>query len=158
MTDTISLVGLDKAEVLAALYNRSQPQGMGFLHYTATPMTREEAAQCLETSQYFDYLKGRVMKVSLEGDELDPRLYDRDNGQGAAKQVIDELRRTGDTYPETSELSHKENTRRMAEKARENMGISSGPVGGPDGIVTFQLGLGDVSEQLSPKIDQILND
>ena len=30
MTEKISLVGLDKAEVLAALYNASRPLGMGF--------------------------------------------------------------------------------------------------------------------------------
>lgn len=37
---------------------------------------------------YFDYLQGRVMKVDLAGDELDPRLYDRDNGEGAARRAI----------------------------------------------------------------------
>ena len=39
---------LDKAEVLAALYNRAQPQGMGFLHYTPEDMTVEEAQVVLE--------------------------------------------------------------------------------------------------------------
>lgn len=65
-------------------------------------MTREEAAEWLakatreypngRTSIYFDYLKGRVMKVELAGDDVDPWLYDRDNGQGAFARVIDELR------------------------------------------------------------------
>ena len=41
---------------------------------------------------YFDYVKGRVMKVDLSGDEFSPRLYDRDNGQGAAEGVINALR------------------------------------------------------------------
>jgi len=54
-------------------------------------MTTEEAASLLESHTYFDYLKGRVMKVDLSGDELDPWLYDRDNGHGAAKRVIDSL-------------------------------------------------------------------
>lgn len=40
----ISLVNVDKAAYLAALYNASQPQGMGFMHYDPTPMTREQAA------------------------------------------------------------------------------------------------------------------
>lgn len=88
----ISIKGLDKAAVLAALYNASHPQGMGFLHYTTTPMQREEAAELLKESTYFDYLKGRVLKVSLGGEELDEFLYDRDNGTGAAERAIACLR------------------------------------------------------------------
>lgn len=92
MSDTINLKGLKKAEVLAALYNASHPQGMGLLHFEPTPMTAEEAESLLKEQTYFDYLKGRVMKVDLSGNTLDPWLYDRDNGQGAAQRVIDSLR------------------------------------------------------------------
>lgn len=88
----ISIEGLDKADVLAALYDNAKPQGMGFIHYTPAPMTREEAESCLQQTTYFDYVKGRVMKVELRTDDLDPWLYDRDNGPGAAKFVIDMLR------------------------------------------------------------------
>jgi len=28
------------------------------------------------------------MKVNLSGNELDPKLYDRDNGEGAAERAI----------------------------------------------------------------------
>ncbi|MDP3900712.1 MAG: hypothetical protein Q8Q23_06595 [bacterium] len=91
----IALAGLNKADVLAALYNASKPQGMGFMHYDPKTMTREEAESLLKQITYFDYLKGRVMKVNLEGDELDTCGYDRDNGQGAAEQAIAELRSTG---------------------------------------------------------------
>lgn len=87
----ISLEGLDKAEVLAALYNASHPQGMGFMAYEAEPMGREEAAALLDDCTYFDYLKGRVMKVDLSTDELDPYLYDRDNSNGAAALAIASL-------------------------------------------------------------------
>jgi hypothetical protein len=89
---TISLIGLDKAKVLAALYNASKPQGRGFMKYNPAPMTRETAEQLLQHGTYFDYLSGRVMKVDLSGDELDPWGYDRDNGQGAAKRVIAALK------------------------------------------------------------------
>jgi len=90
----VSIAGLDKALVLAALYNNSKPLGMGYLHFTPEPMTKEEAAVLLDdsTSKYFDYLKGRVMKVKIAGDELEPWLYDRDNGQGAAAAAIDSIR------------------------------------------------------------------
>ena len=98
MTETISIAGLDKAKVLAALYNNSRPLGLGHLHFTPEPMKEEEARALLaqqaddERGAYFDYLKGRVMKVRIGGDELNPSLYDRDNGDGAAARVIDALR------------------------------------------------------------------
>lgn len=104
----IPIIGLDKAEVLAALYNYAQPQGMGFMHFNPKLMTREEAQEEINWRQkeiddgyadqlYFDYLRGRVMKVDIAGDELDERLYDRDNGQGAAEKIITALREGGET-------------------------------------------------------------
>ena len=78
----------DKATVLAALYNRAKPQGMGFLHYDPKPMSIEEARELLTQQTYFDYCKGRVMKVNLSGTELDTRLYNRDNGHEAAECAI----------------------------------------------------------------------
>lgn len=92
----ISISGLNKAVVLAALYNNAQPQGLGFLHYNPEPMTTAQAEQVLESTTYFDYLQGRVMKVSLASDEyFNGRLYDRDNGQGAAARAIDAIREAG---------------------------------------------------------------
>lgn len=92
----VNIQGLDKAEVLAALYNRAQPQGMGFLHYIEGDMPTAEARDMLSQygpHPYFDYVKGRVMKVDLRSDvEFDPRLYDRDNGEGAAQGAIARLR------------------------------------------------------------------
>ena len=84
----ISIAGKNKAKILAALYNSAKAQGLGFLHFTPEPMTEEQAVELLEKTQYFDYLQGRVMKVDLSGDELNPRLYDRDNGQGAAEEAL----------------------------------------------------------------------
>jgi hypothetical protein len=95
----ISIEGLNKAQVLAALYNASKPLGMGIIHFDPKDMTEEEAQKEIDIrlefdSIYFDYLKGRVMKVDLTSDsEFDPYLYDRDNGEGAAQEVIDQLRK-----------------------------------------------------------------
>lgn len=86
--DRISLEGLDKAAVLAALYNASKPLGLGFLHFTPEPMTIEEARELLKKRTYFDYLKGRVMKIDLSGETLDPRPYDRDNGDGGRAATV----------------------------------------------------------------------
>lgn len=83
----------DKAEVLAALYNNATVQGMGFIKTKSGKMTKDEAADILGRSQtkYFGYLKCRVMKISLATDDLDTRLYNRDNGKGAAERAIEAL-------------------------------------------------------------------
>ena len=87
----IDISKLSKTQVLAALYDAAQPLGTGLLHYDPAPMSEEEAAELLEQTRYFDYVKGRVMKVDLSKSEFDPRLYDRDNGQGEAQRVINAL-------------------------------------------------------------------
>ncbi len=84
----IDISKMDKAEVLAKLYNHSQPLGTGFLHFTPEPMSVEEASELLAKQTRFDYLKGRVMKINLGSDTLDERLYDRDNGPGAAAYAL----------------------------------------------------------------------
>lgn len=95
---TINITGLDRAAVLASLFNNSQQQGMGFLQPRgAQPLSIEEAAGILAANPhgYFDYLHGRVLKVDLSGDDIDPWLYDRDNGQGALARAIDQVRQAG---------------------------------------------------------------
>lgn len=39
-------------------------------------------------------MKGRVLKVNLSSDHVNPWLYDRDNGQGAFARAIAHLRAT----------------------------------------------------------------
>jgi hypothetical protein len=41
----------------------------------------------------FDYLFGRVMKVNLNGNSFEERLYDRDNGPGAAQDAVERVRK-----------------------------------------------------------------
>lgn len=90
----IDITGIDKANILLALYNNSKPQGFGFLDYDKRPMTYDEAKGLLERQTYFDYIKGRIMKVDLSSDtEFDEWLYDRDNGAGAAKRALESLRK-----------------------------------------------------------------
>ena len=90
----VDIKGLNKAEVLAALYNNSKPQELGFLHFDPKEMTVAEAEEILKQTTDFDYLKGRVMKVNLSSDDgFEEWLYDRDNGNGAAQRAIDRLRK-----------------------------------------------------------------
>ncbi len=90
----MDIKGLNKAEVLAALYNNAKPQGMGFLQFTPEDIDANKAQQLLNTGMtYFDYVGGRVMKINLKHDEVSTWGYDRDNGEGAAENPIKHLRK-----------------------------------------------------------------
>ena len=84
---------MDKAEVLAALYNRATGLGMGLFNPNINQtMTKDEAQKILDTGQtYFDYHNGRVMKIDLSKDELRTDLYNRDNGNEAAEAALSKL-------------------------------------------------------------------
>ena len=84
----VDISNKDKAEVLAALYNNSHPQGMGFLQYDPEPMNIEQAHKILKQTASFDYLFGRVMKISLESNIVHTSGYNRDNGDCAAEHII----------------------------------------------------------------------
>lgn len=160
MSEMISLVGLDKAAVFAALYNGARAQGLGFLHYNPEVMTAEAARQRFGKAfgyfGYFDYVDGRVMKVDLSGDELDPWGYDRDNGHGAAEQIINALRITEDTNPEEAELIHKEGTRNAAILMNEHL-YDETVVDTENGIPSIRLGTSDVADLLKHTLDDILD-
>ena len=147
---TISLEGLDKAAVVPALYNASKPLGMGFLYYDPLPMTIEEARELLKESVDFDYLKGRVMKVYLGGDELDPWGYDRDNGQGAASRAISAL-----VAGDENQLreTHRTGVASAAKDARRIIGQQT-TIEKKDGIAYVNLGLSDVADVLGPATDK----
>jgi hypothetical protein len=111
MSELVSIVGLYRPAVLAALYNASTfragmrtPAGI-IASLTPDTMTEEQAeayiagqrcSTCGTRALRFDYVNGRVLKVNLAGDGFDPVLFDRDNGAGAAKQAIDALRERKD--------------------------------------------------------------
>ena len=138
MAEKVSIQGLNKAAVLAALYNNARAQGLGFLQYDAKPMTVEDAQGHLDRGQtYFDYLQGRVLKVSLEGDSFDPWGYDRDNGQGSAQRVVDELRNYGETNPVSSQHAHTVQSHKAIQEIKEQPGF-----------------LGDLADPLRRAIDE----
>lgn len=90
----MNIKGLKTAEVLATLYNASKVQGMGFLQADGKVMTTEDAEAILKEKEgdtYFDYLKGKVMKIDVGQEELNTRLYNRDNGEGAAERALSKL-------------------------------------------------------------------
>lgn len=83
---------MSKARILAALYNHAKPLGHGWMHYNPTPMTEREAEDLLrwEKTPYFDYHRGRLMKILITDhpEDLDGRLYERDNGVGSVMEAL----------------------------------------------------------------------
>jgi len=117
----VDISGLDKAGVLAALYNAARPQGMGFMRYDPVPMSVEEASELLQRTNRFDYLKGRVMKVEIDGDDIDTRLYNRDNGEGAAEMAIQSLRTEGKPDNQTTTAIHEHGRTNAAHEMVERL-------------------------------------
>lgn len=91
----VNISGLDKAEVLKALWDASHPQGMSFLGLPKGGFTLAMAEDEVKNNPnlYFDYVSGHVIKCDLSGDDFDPWLFDRDCGEGAASRAIEKLRR-----------------------------------------------------------------
>ena len=98
--DEVDIRGLSKAAVLAAMFNASRPQGMGFISSLSGPDSldiegaEKEIAKTLDCVYLdFDYVFGRPLKLNLTEDSFDPRGFDRDNGgSGSAQKIVDRLR------------------------------------------------------------------
>lgn len=151
----ISIKGLDKAAVLAALYNAARPQGMGFMRFDPKPMTVEEARGVLAQQQDFDYLQGRVMKVNLSGDEFDPQWYDRDNGEDAALQAIEAMGITGDVNDIAIRAQHASGTQAAAEIVLDHLDEESGwEVPRSDGLRVYGLGFSEVADVLELQVEK----
>lgn len=90
--NTIDISNKDKAEVLAALYNHSQPVGMGMVQYDPTPMTKELAEKILQRETSFSYIKGRPLYINLDSNTLWVGAYNRDNGKDLAQRAISKCR------------------------------------------------------------------
>lgn len=98
MSEEIDITGLNKAQLLAGLFNRARSQGWGFAVATDETMTVAQASAIIKRDRkynedlHYDYVAGRSLKIYLGGNTFDPSNYDRDNGQGAAQSVIEAVR------------------------------------------------------------------
>ncbi len=94
--ETVDTTGIDRAELLMALFNAASAGGStaGMIAAMAPqPMDITEATGLLaEGHTYFDYYRGRVMKIDVMADHIQPWLYDRDNGEGSVARVVAQLR------------------------------------------------------------------
>lgn len=94
----VNIKGLERGEVLAALFNDAKPQGLGVLQFVDRKMTPSDGEYMFLQGDYFDYLEGRVIKTEIKrgAEFIDSTLYDRDNGDGAAARAIGILRQRKD--------------------------------------------------------------
>lgn len=150
---TIDLREINKAAVLATLYNASKPQGMRFLQYDPTPMTVKEAEELLKHQTDFDYLKGRVMKINLEGDTLDTWDYDQENGVDAAQMAIDSYLKTLKSNNRFISKTHSDNTFMQAVSTEAQLDNESYlSVEGKTAVL--HLGMSEYKDVIAPKIKQ----
>ena len=90
----VSILGLDKAQVLKALWENSKAQGMSFLALPqSNSITVYECAAALSRNLSINYFAGKVIKTDFSGDSFDAWDYDRDNGEGAAQRAVDSIRK-----------------------------------------------------------------
>lgn len=100
----MDITNLSKPKVLAALFNAAKPLGLGYLQYNHHHLMDEtEAATLLENQDWFDYVEGRLMKVSIvsqsrallygktETTELNTSMYNLNNGENAAENALSQL-------------------------------------------------------------------
>lgn len=99
MSDEIDITGIDRAELIAELYNNTQPLGLGILQDIKEGLTAERVRAVitsgLDEDLYLDYVAGRPIKVILRDNSLlHARLYDRDapGGEGTCARIVAALR------------------------------------------------------------------
>jgi hypothetical protein len=91
MANEVDATGLNPAEVLAELYNNAKSNYI--YQYDATSMTAEDAEKYLLRSKYFDYLKGRCMKLNFDKYPIiNVSSYDAHYGTGYAQQCLDRVK------------------------------------------------------------------
>lgn len=95
----VCIKGFDKPALLQALVDNANFMGgqhggiVQILARMQAPLSRADAEAALaHDNGYVDYCTGRSIKVDFSKDEVDPSLYDRDNGEGAFKKVVDGMR------------------------------------------------------------------
>lgn len=87
----LSITGVDKVELLRKLWEKKKPAVFFAYHpHVPVPTFDDDLARKAVTG-YIDYFQGRCIKTDLSQDEADPRVYDRDEGEGAFKRVLANL-------------------------------------------------------------------
>jgi len=88
---SINIKGINRDELLRSLWNRSTPSH--FFDLTQSPdFDIEKSKKETHKNGYIDYCCGRLIKVNLSHDIIDPYEYDQHNGNGAFQSVVDGIK------------------------------------------------------------------
>ena len=90
MTDSIDIRGLNKVNLLEALWNATDYVGFN-RNLPDFKFDRQEASTAVLDP--IDYFCGKPMKCKLSGDSFNPDGYDRDAGRGKAAEIVRALRK-----------------------------------------------------------------
>ncbi|RAL01314.1 uncharacterized protein BO80DRAFT_444758 [Aspergillus ibericus CBS 121593] len=94
--EDVSIHGLDKHELVRALWMRSNPSRFYAMCGVPVPEFDDEAARADSKGLNFNFrfLQGRIMKCDLSGDTASPWGYDRYTEKGVFARVVEDLRNT----------------------------------------------------------------
>lgn len=121
----INIEGLEKAEVLAVLYNAAKAQQGPYNGIDAAT-----AQKWLDYGMYVDEMNGRILQVDLTQDSFDETFYDAANGSGMAQRALNTLRISSVTYMDSwrdARAQRRVVEEREERKEREGSTIISAP-------------------------------
>lgn len=89
----VDVRGIPKDHLLLAMWSSSSIALFYEIFDVPAPnLDLQEAGRELEHGGKLDYVQGRVIKTDISGNCVHPNLYDRDNGLGALRNVVESLR------------------------------------------------------------------
>lgn len=81
---------VDKVKFLRCLWEASKPAAF-FGGFGGPAFNENEAKKAV--NDYIDYFCGRCIKMDFRGEQVDSYLFDRDFGQGKAKECFERAKR-----------------------------------------------------------------
>ena len=92
--ESIDITGLDKATLLINLWKNSK--NAVFFQLSGTPLppqpNLDDAKEQLERNSYVDYFRGRVININFGSNQINPLMYDRDNGKNCFATTVANMR------------------------------------------------------------------
>lgn len=88
----VDISGIEKRDLLKALWMNSNSASFFTLSGTSPPDLSEKDIDKAIEKRRIDYLCGRVIKMDISGDTVDPWNYDRNNGNGSVQKIVNVLK------------------------------------------------------------------
>ena len=90
----VDIAGINKEVLLETLWNNSRPIPF-YRKYKVNPPNFDikKAMKQVKDDGYADYILGRLIKVNIESDSVDPEIYNENNGKGKLQIIIKKLRK-----------------------------------------------------------------